>query len=268
MKDAMVCGGGIDAADMVTVSFFDWDDTFLGARAVPVGGRLLGDHNSPDQRGDGIDRAPLPPEYNLLWDANGNGTYDFVGINSLENDTANKMGYVFAGWVDFETGHSTPEFPFGAATGQTIPTEELVGLDSITESRRLKAAYNENPALIGETNNKRSYLISHTPFVLLNGELHTNITIRRAQNTRRASDGKVALRVVMQVNGSGQFRFAPILFGKKDVETIDYQIPVGASGTLNKDAALTFSGIDMATKMGNTLSVSVPAAELVDHSGT
>lgn len=264
MIEAMLLAGG---QLMHTVTFFDWDGTHLGSRAVPHGGRLLGDHETPEQRGDGPEQAPLPPEYNLLWDANGNGVYDYLGINDPGNDVSNKMGYVFAGWVDRETGHSVPNVLPSAPSGQLIDEAELVSLNNITSDLCLKAAYSEVAEMLGTNVSRRRYMISYTPFVLEEGELRSYITVRRPQNGRRNPEGEIYLCVDLNIKNVGQWRFAPIRLGTSDVETVFIQVPFSAGANLDDTVGISFYAMDR-NGAGRSATVQIPGTEVYNHAAT
>lgn len=252
MQDAMLCGQ-LDAAGMVTVSFFDWDDTFLGARTVPVGGALLGDHNSPRQRGDAWYQAPLPPEYNEILDAAGAPT----GI-------INKGGYLFAGWVDFETGHSVPNVAASATAGQAIPESELVSLHSIRSSLRVKAAYSEDVNTIGGLVSQRRYVFSYSPFKAEEGVIKSVFTVTRPPNARKAIGGIAYMKVVLRIKGSGQWPVEPIPLGKSDYVAIKHQMPGFASTYLDETGGISVSIIN-AEKSNISLVKSIPGTEVIAH---
>lgn len=256
-------GGGTSGPpstdDFRTVVFYDWDGTLLGSRIVAVGGSLKGE--KLEDCGDGADQAPKPPEGELLYDADGDGEYDFIGNNNAGNDVKNKAGYTFAGWVDYETGYSVPNVTVAAAKGQKA--EDLVSLSDITRNLVLKAAYDENSAILGSNATNRRYLISYTPFVLKNGVLETTITVRRPQNARRSPEGNASLSVALQPTGYGQTKVT-IPLGKSDCESITFAMPSNAASNYHKNTALALSVLNAE---GNSISatVSIKANEIVGH---
>ncbi|MDO4269664.1 MAG: Ig domain-containing protein [Eubacteriales bacterium] len=258
-------GGGTSGPpstdDFCTVVFYDWDNTLLGSRIVAKGGSLKGE--TLDDCGDSADQAPKPPEGELLYDANGNGEYDFIGNNNAGNDVKNKAGYTFAGWVDYETGYSVPNVAASAVRGQAIPKEEIISLSSITENLIVKAAYNEDALIIGTTPVNRRYLISYTPFKAVNGALQTEITVRRPQNARRAVDGKIYLQIALQPADRGQTN-VELPLGTSDVERVTFSMPATASGSYHASAALSFTVGD-ASGTGRSDTLTVRAEDIVAH---
>lgn len=243
-----------------SVVFYDWDGTLLGSRIVPKGGSLLGDHETPNQRGDGVDQAPLPPEYELLWDVNGDNKYDFIGNNNVENDAANKMGYDFAGWVDNKTGFSTPNVANNAEAGQIQNPEDLIKLTNITSNLVVKAAYNENKKIAASVNQRR-YLVSYTPFELDSGALQTEITVRRPENARRALEGTTFLKIALQPKGRGQVTVL-IPLGASDVETVTFTMPLGSGEYYDATRALSISVVDDANAaISNALNLGAATIE-------
>lgn len=229
--------------DFRTVVFYDWDGTLLGSRIVAVGGSLKGE--KLEDCGDGADQAPKPPEGELLYDADGDGEYDFIGNNNVGNDAKNKAGYTFAGWVDYETGYSVPNVPSTERSIAKIPKDQLVSLSKIQENLILKAAYDENDKLSTGANmttnpNLRRYLISYTPFVKSGTSVTTTITVRRPENARRSVEGEAYLRIALQPIGLGQ-TVVTVPLGMSDVETFVFSMPVGADATYNAVSAITLS---------------------------
>lgn len=216
------CSRSVPADEVrVEVAFFDWDGVFLGARSVPCGGRLKGDHLSLEECGDGADCAPRPLEGEILFDTVGDGKYHFFATGDPGNGVANKRGYDFAGWVPF-TGCSVPRVAYNAARGQKIPEEELVALSNIQADMVLKAAYNENRDLLGANSGTRFYQLSCSLKRHQDGKAELNIIVRRPENARRIPEGEKILKV--SVGSEHKDRREPLSLmipvGDRDVETV------------------------------------------------
>lgn len=231
-----------DYPDCFSVTFYDWDNSYLGTRVVKSGGSLRGDHETPMSRGVEPDEAPKPPEYELLFDAMDNNEYKFYGINDPHNGVCNKRGYLFAGWVDINEC-SVPVVTPIMARGQQIPRNSLVSLKNIRRDMVLKAAYDEDRMILGANTGTRRYQISFSPFCIKNNSFYTEVTVRRPENARRIPEGEKYLMVTSKLLGWGSFP-AKYALGDKDVETMSLSIPMPAE-RYESDAALCFAVIDM-----------------------
>lgn len=211
--------------ERLTVQFFDWDGSFLAARVVEKGGSLRGDHRTPASRGSAPDEAPLPPSGEILYSGEPDGSYRFYGTGDPRNSVMNKLGYSFAGWVDWSEP-AVPAVSYKAARGQRIPAEKLVALDDIRRPQRLKAAYHESPELIGENSGTRKYLIAIEPRRGEDGGLDLAISVRRPENARRIADNGKRLRVEL-CGEQGQILTSYHPLGDRDREDLHLRFEKG-----------------------------------------
>lgn len=227
--------GKADASDFVSLTFYDWDDTLLGTRIVTKGDSLKdpngadkaeyealktqigGTVTDADLEANGF--APLVPYGNELTGAN-----NFSGTPVT---ATNKIGYEYAGWVDYNTGMSTPQGAANLSEVLKIDPDTIVSLDQLQTSRVLKPAYNESEALGKGTLAQHRYAINYTKFKNGGVGVQSTFTVSRTEKTRRGTDGNVTLIVDLRPKGLGQTRLL-IPLGKTDVES--YTITMPANG--------------------------------------
>ena len=247
--------GGGSADGFCTVVFYDWDGTLLGSRVVAKGGSLRGDHNSKDERDNAApNAAPLPPEGNAILDSEGNDT----GV-------VNKAGYSFAGWVDYETGHTTPSAALANAAGLTIDDEELIELTNIQENKVVKAAYDESS--IGATTSAKRYDVSYSPFETGGGGLQTTFTVSRKATARRGNEGVMYLQLTLRPLDRGATVIS-VPLGKGEVETFMLTMPSSAVSTYQATNAISYvvyTELDTGKTDNRSLSANIKATDIINH---
>ncbi|WP_130862503.1 hypothetical protein [Bacilliculturomica massiliensis] len=265
-------GGPADSSAFASLTFYDWDDTLLGTRIVAKGASLK-DPNSEETDNDGngipdkkdyetllasaapeqigenghlLDSvleengfAPVAPEGNLL-------VSPVTDQNGEPISAVNKEGYLYAGWVDYATGRSTPDSRLTDNTNNVAKQTGLVDLASVSASQTVKAAYNEDASKIGVSatgaqNNTaaKRYQVYYSPFVRTSAGYVTTFTVKRSGSTRRANDGETYLQIGLQYLGfqSSTLRVVP---GVKDIETFELTLPLNAAATFNTDRAVAY----------------------------
>ena len=262
--------GTADANDFVSIVFYDWNGDLIGSRIINKGGSLI-DPNTAENKTNhpeyltmsdaelasaGI--APVVTEGGFFYDKGGAPIQNNAGANVV-----NKAGYTFAGWVDFNTGYSTPNIANSAAAGATHSSEELVPLTNISNNLILQAAYDENAGVIGSSGMRRYYEINYSNFVSQNGGLETTFTVIRNAASRRVIGGEAFLKLTITPNGAGN-TILKIPLGSNDVEQYVLQMPSGADKNYNAKAiSYTLSDRDDAARA--SASTSVPASAIVAH---
>lgn len=251
-----------DVSDFACLTFYDWDDTLLGTRVVRKG-KGLKDPNGPDleaylalrdtmrvagtigQEDEVPDAvladkgfAPIAPEGNLLY-----GGIDHE--TGLTVTAINKAGYTFAGWVDRETGHSTPDGSLDLLENLQIDRSELIDLTGVSRSQVVKAAYDENFDFSKITTAlPRRYEIIRSKFRPTSEGLECTFSIRRQPYTRRCQEGALLVRMDLRPKGISQTRVR-INIGHKDVETFTILLPYEAPSTYQIDNAVTICAEDI-----------------------
>lgn len=255
-----------EAGDYVSAAFYDWDGTLLGSRIVAKGKGLI-DPNLPENRGDYInadgtakytDReledmgaAPLVPEGSLLI----GGTDQSGAVMG----TASKDGYVYAGWVDYSSS-STPEVPLSDRNHAEMTG--LISLNAIEEPLIVKAAYDEGEQIGTKGNSSRYYTISFSPFRTnaAGTFLETTVTVVRAPNSRRITEGK-ALMLTLRPAGAGDSAVR-VPLGDSDVETYTLSMQRNSGTTYSQEDAVSMTLWDGAGVQRGT-EITIPARLIV-----
>jgi len=241
--------GTADPDDFVSLTFYDWDGTLLGTRIVAKDTGSLIDPNTAENRGNYVNEsgeavytdaelaamgvAPIVPQGNRL-----SGAQDQTGTVV---EAVNKAGYTYAGWVDQNTGLSSPAGLPASSVVATIDAADLIPLTGIKENKVVKAAYDETSSLV--ENLPAMYSISYSPFESGNGGLQTTFTITRTERSRRVAEGKLVLVLQLRPNSRGVTRLE-VPLGNSDLETFTLTMPSNASSMYQASNAISYSLYD------------------------
>lgn len=233
-------GGAADPSECRTVVFYDWDGTLLGTRIVAVGGSITD--------------APEPDPEKLLVDMDKDGVFD-----EEDGDIKDlREGYLFAGWVDYYEGESTPTAENNSAPGLTQPTEgtgSLISLENITENLVLKAAYNEDATKIAALPFLRKYTITYSEVRNSKQGLEITFYVKRPQVARRGNHGDVYLQVGIAAKGASP-TFLKTELDPNDYTKVDVIVPYYAQAELDENKAVLAEVVDAdGNSLSNQLSI-------------
>ena len=235
--------------ETVTVSFFDWDGTFLGTRTVRKGGSLTGDSAATaEQRGNDPTQAPLPQEGNTLTTEKG-------------TSVTNKAGYAFVGWVEYtKDGSSTPIVARNNNTMQDIAADRLVTLSNLEKDISVQAAYKE--VSLGANAAKRFYSIERSTFAKVGPNLECTLTVFRGANARRGNSAQMYLQVALVPKGmSATTLYLPI--AGTDVETTTITLPANATNTYARVSCRVVTYVD-GVRINVSRTFTINAADMVE----
>ena len=217
------------SGETVTVSFFDWDGTFLGTRTVRKGGSLTGDSAATaGQRGNDPTQAPLPQEGNTL--TTGNGT-----------SVINKAGYTFVGWVEYTKDGSSTPLDRTTNTMQDIEPDRLKSLSNLEKDISVQAAYKE--VSLGANVAKRYYNIERGKFSRVGNSLECTVTVYRGATARRGNSSQMYLEVALTPKGmAATTLYIPI--DGTDVATATLSLPANAASTYSRVVCRVVTYVD------------------------